>query len=154
MTRKFLKGIRFGKYWMPKATEVTRQAVCAYPPTKEILAGIVYDLLLGFKSSGNPEIDASVRRTAIQVKRKPPCKRWMLQIIAQCEPEHLIFSKNFTKEMARPKKKPEEEFLVNNADGFFDGLEGHPDFTGTKRKRKNNFWSEEIAPHKAKVKRM
>ena len=81
MTKKFLKGIRFGKYWMPKATELTRQAICAYPPTKEILSGIVYDLLLGFKSSDNPDIDASVRRTAIQVKKKPPCKRWMLAVI-------------------------------------------------------------------------
>ena len=104
----------------------------------------MYDLLLAFPTSNSAEFDASVRRTAIQVKRKPPCKRWMLQVIGQCDPNHFIFSKAHTKRDARPKQAAEETYIPN-PDGLFDGLELHMQ-NGGKSKRATNFWKDDIDP--------
>ena len=45
ITRKFLKGIRTKKYWVPRAAHITRTAVCAFPPTKQVLADIIFEVL-------------------------------------------------------------------------------------------------------------
>ena len=80
MTKGFMKKVLKGECWLPKAHEMNRSAVCAFPPTKEVLARTLYEQLIGLNSI-NARKDAAIRRTAIQIKRKPPCKRWMLQLI-------------------------------------------------------------------------
>ena len=46
MTKKFMKGVLNHHYWLPKADEIHYTAVCAFPPTKEVLADILYKELI------------------------------------------------------------------------------------------------------------
>ena len=46
MTKKFMKMVLKKLVWMPTADIFQNQAVCAFPPTKEKLAGMLYDELL------------------------------------------------------------------------------------------------------------
>ena len=64
MTKSFMKKVLKGECWLPKAHEMTRSAVCAFPPTKEILSQTLYEQLINLDSI-NPRKDAAIRRTAI-----------------------------------------------------------------------------------------
>ena len=108
ITRKFLKGIRTKKYWVPRAAHITRTAVCAFPPTKQVLADIIFEVLttLPPQDASNDYSDESFRRTAIQIRRKPPNKRWMIQIIAVANLITLFF------QSSSPSKWPSQSRLL------------------------------------------
>ena len=120
MTSKFMTGVIEGKYWLPKSREINKYRVCAFPPTKAKLAETLSRLLGNHPHVEEPGFDEAIRRTAVQVRKRPPNKEWLLLIIAQLDPDNFIFSKHHTREHAQPVD--EEPVLVHNPDGFFDNL--------------------------------
>ena len=70
MTAKFMLGILTGKYWMLKSDDVKTLKTVAFPPSKKVLAKIVYDAMIAFPSV-SPEIDHAIRQTAVLVLKKP-----------------------------------------------------------------------------------
>ena len=153
MTKKFMKGVLQHKYWLPRAQEIVHARVCTIPPIKAILAQIVYDLLVAHPSQG-PEADRAMRRTAILVRKKPPCKRWMLTVVAQLDPGHRIFTKEHTRQEARPRANAAvaaADVQIENPDGFFDGLAQHHDRVGGRRA---NYLAEDVDPRRARLARL
>ena len=120
MTAKFMTGVVEHKYWLPRSREITKYRVCAFPPTKAKLAGILSQLLCNHPPGDEPGFDAAIRRTAVQVRKRPPNKEWLLLMIAQLDEDNFIFSKQHTREHARPVE--EDPATVRNPEGFFDDL--------------------------------
>ena len=120
MTAKFMSGVVERKYWLPRSHQIAKFRVCAFPPTKAKLAGILTQLLINHPHVDEPGFDAAIRRTAVQVRKRPPNKEWMLLIIAQLDEDNFIFSKQHTRELARPVE--EEPLMISNPSGFFDDL--------------------------------
>ena len=153
MTKRFMKGVLQHKFWLPKSDQIKVARVCTFPPIKSILAQLVYDLLVALPPE-NAEKDKAMKRTAILVRRKPPCKRWMLSVIAQMSPNHHIFSKEHTRQEARPRANAAvaaADVQIENPDGFFDGLMQHQSRVGGRRA---NYLVEEVDPRKARLAKM
>ena len=64
MTKSFMKKVLKGSCWLPKARDIKHNPVCAFPPTKQVLADILYEVLVNMDSI-DPLKDAAIRRTAI-----------------------------------------------------------------------------------------
>ena len=76
--------------------------------------------MLNYRSLGEAT-DAAFKATAMLIKKNPPSKVWLLQVLATIDPDHLLF----TKEYRKPTKQQQvqvQETMVNNSDGFFSGL--------------------------------
>lgn len=84
MTGKFMVGIIEEKYWMMKAEDVTHYRTCAYPPTKEKLAAeVAKNLIAATKNEDNQAVCSKrVKRTAHHIRKKLPCKKWLLLVLA------------------------------------------------------------------------
>ena len=87
MSTKFMVGIVNEKFWMLKSEHVTTIKACPYPPKKADLADILYDALT------NNSKEKNIQRTACLIVKRPPAKEWMLLVLAQIDPTHLVFTK-------------------------------------------------------------
>ena len=67
-TKKFLQGIKDGKYWCLNSNEVNGLKVCADPPKKYDLAQILGDVMLTYRFMGEPT-DTNFRRTGFWSNR-------------------------------------------------------------------------------------
>ena len=86
---------------MMLSTDVKNYRSCAYPPTKQKLAKEVALMLAKIEHS-TPLQKVQMKRTAHHIKKKLPCKRWLLLVLAQISPDHFFFSKEHTKAIAKP----------------------------------------------------
>ena len=120
LTVRFMVGILHDRYWMMKATEVKHLRACAYPPTKERLAGMVSDALLSLNTV-DKQLQTRIKRTVTHIRSKKPCSKWMLLVLAQMDPDHFVFSKAHTRAVARPHQH--QKTYIVNPNGFFDGLQ-------------------------------
>lgn len=121
MSARFMTGILNRRYWMLKGHQVTNIKVCAFPPSKLVLNGILVGALAN-QPPGDAVVDKQIRRTISQLKLRPPAKEWLLVMLSQLVPEHRIFTKDYTRDEAKNKPRVEEDQQVSNPDGFFDNL--------------------------------
>ena len=132
-SQKFMRGVWTKKYWVMSSHEVVGYKMCADPPSKKQLARILAGVLANYRSLGEP-IDSGMRRTAKQIRKRPPNTNWMLLVLSSLHPGHEVFDKGYIK----PARRQEEQFvasaMVDNEDGFFDGL---PMATPTGKRRIN-----------------
>ena len=131
---KFMIGLMHHKYWLPKSAQITQFRVCAITPSKSVLAGYVYDALMQHHSV-NRQIDAAMKRTASLIRKKKPDCKWLLVLLAQLNPDHLVFTKQHTHRVAHPSRQRRQESLTfPNTDGFFNDLDLRPSQRKAKRR--------------------
>ena len=111
-----MKRVRAGKYYCPKVKDI-HPFNCADPPKK---AEILEHLLRFAEDFG--------KNLGISEKRQPD-KQWALQILAVLKPDHKFFTKSYV------PKKAIDLILLDNSDGFLDGLP-----PGKYKKRKGNIF--------------
>ena len=116
-TKKFLQGIKDGKYWCLNSDEVNGLKVCADPPKKYDLAQILGDVMLNYRFMGEPT-DTNLRRTGLLIKQKPPDVDWQLKVLSTLMSTHEIFNKDY----CRPRNEDGASLMVSNPNGYFDGL--------------------------------
>ena len=100
---KWMQRVRSGKYWCPKSKDIHPVRV-ADPPKKEELL----DFLIQFSLDKKKPL-------GIKEKRQPD-KQWALQILSVLKPDHKYFKKDYV------PKRAIDSILLDNSDGFFDGL--------------------------------
>ena len=123
MTHQFMKGlIGYELYWLPKIQDI-RLLNCVDPPPRHELAKMVYGFMQGV-DTGDAKVNASIKRTADLILRKPPNPEWLLAMISTMDPDNLIFMKSYI----RPKVNrfalddEEDSDMVSNPEGWFDNL--------------------------------
>ena len=99
MTNEFMQNILSGQFWMLKSADIRAWKLCAFPPKKKALAKMLTDVMK--KHKVNADYDLKLRRTIELIEQKPPAKEWMLKVLCQFDPDHVIFTKEWTREMAR-----------------------------------------------------
>ena len=84
MTGEFMVGILNERYWMMKSDDVSHYRTCAYPPAKEKLAEeVAKKLIVATKREENEAVCVKrVKRTAHHTRKKLPCKKWLLLVLA------------------------------------------------------------------------
>ena len=76
MTQQFMKGvIGYQQFWLPKITDI-KLLNCVDPPPRNELAKMVCERMLTV-DTGDASVNASVKRTADLVHRKPPNRDWL-----------------------------------------------------------------------------
>ena len=126
-TQKFLRGVWTKKYWVMSSPEVVGYKMCADPPSKKQLARILSAVMANYRSLGEPT-DSGIRRTAKQIRKRPPSTNWMLLVLSNLDPANPVFAKSY---VAPKKPKGNEAVFLENQDDFFDGLP----VASTKKKR-------------------
>lgn len=123
MTQQFMKGvIGYQQFWLPKITDI-KLLNCVDPPPRNELAKMVSERMLTV-DTGDASVNASVKRTADLVHRKPPNRDWLLAMLSTMNPECELFKKNYI----RPKVNrfalddDEDSEMVSNPEGWFDDL--------------------------------
>ena len=89
-TVRFLRGVWQKKFWVIRPHEVRTVKVCADPPKRKLLARLVANIMKNYPSVGEP-IDSGMKRTAVQIKKRPPCVQWLLLVLSTLDPDHEIF---------------------------------------------------------------
>ena len=123
MTVHFMKGcIGYKRYWLPK-TEDIRIRNCVDPPSRVEVAKLVHKLMLKSEPSGNASFDAAFKATAHEILGKPPNVEWLLAMVSTMEPTNALFAKDYVKpRIVRNADFERDTDMVDNADGWFDGL--------------------------------
>ena len=121
VTRQFMINVKTGKQWCLKSSDISGTRVCADPPSRKDLANIVGDVMLNYRSLGEPH-DTAFKSTAMLIKKQPPAVHWLLQVLATIDPGNVIFSKGYRKPSKQQQARQVEETMISNADGFFSDL--------------------------------
>ena len=125
---KFLMGILYGTYWVPKYSEV-RQEPLPRPPMKKLLLEAIHEEIkvsAQFKDANFAITDAN------QVDGK-----WLIDVLATVNNQHKYFARGYAPEPKEKKEKPTEEITIDDPMGFFVGL--HVPKRGFKKKGRNLF---------------
>ena len=126
-SQKFMRGVWTKKYWVMSSHEVVGYKMCADPPSKKQLSRILAGVLANYRSLGEPT-DSGMKRTAKQIRKRPPSTNWMLLVLSNLDPANEVFAKGY---VAPRKPKGNEAVFIENQDDFFDGLP----VAATKKKR-------------------
>lgn len=132
-SKKFMLGVKCREFWVIRSDEIVALKTCADPPTRKDLAVMLADVMENLNPLGDWR-DVAIRKTAERVRLTTPTKQWMLLVLSSLHPGHEVFDKGYIK----PARRQEEQFvasaMVDNEDGFFDGL---PMATPTGKRRIN-----------------
>ena len=123
MSQQFIWGVIERKYWLPEASSI-KVRVCADPPSKLQVLKILDSLLeasIENNRSWDMALKKSVKRTKRRIKKYPPSTWWMILLISTINPDHEIFSKDYTKPRV-VRNEVQESLSIQNIDGFFTGL--------------------------------
>ena len=104
---KYMQRIRSEKYWCPKVSEIHPHTCVDAPRKDEVVA-----FLVAFAQDAGKNL-------GITAKRQPD-KQWALTVLKVLKPDHKYFRKSYVPTRARDK------IMVDNADGFLDGLPPGP----------------------------
>ena len=126
-TNKFMRGVWTKKYWVMSSEDVVALKMCADPPSRKAIAKILADIMTNYRSLGEPT-DSGMKRTAKQIRKRPPSPTWLLMVLSNLDPENALFAKGY---VAPKKPKGAENVFISNADDFFSGLP----LAATKKKR-------------------
>ena len=115
MTLAYMEAVRAGKVYCPKYEQVRLRPCLIPPPVKKLLAWIEQELQI--QRAYHPERPVQLGFPP----NKLPDVQWALVTLATIQPNHRIFGKGY---VAEPREvRPQfGGAIVNNADGFFDGL--------------------------------
>ena len=150
-TVKFMRGVLNQEFFLLRQEQVEHVKQCADRPSREWLAPVVAEAMRSCPVKFGEPIDSAIRRTAEQIVKSKPDVQWQLTMLAQFQPEHDVFRKDYV----HPRKKRQglmADFYVNNPDNFFDGLPEVP-VIGKKRGRGINF-VDQAQKKRARVDRM
>ena len=119
-TLRFLKHVRSKRYWCPNASEHVALKPCADTPARKELAAICYDVMVRFRSLGEP-YDSGLRRTAKWIRKRPPHTDWLIVVLSTIDPDNAIFSRDYVHKK-QVQSVAERAHQVDNSDDFFTGL--------------------------------
>ena len=98
-----------------------------------------------------PEFTAALQNTARQMRKTPPNKDYMINLLFTFNPEHQVFAKDYVKPRPRDYDVAEANLAeVRNDDGFYDGLPIYSR-TGSKRARLINLAATAANPDEVKL---
>ena len=109
-------------YWLPKIQDI-KLLNCVEEPPRNELAKMVSERMQ-VVDTGDASINASVKRTADLVHRKPPNREWLMHMLSTMDPKCELFQKSYV----RPKvnrfafDEDEDSEMVSNPEGWFDNL--------------------------------
>ena len=80
--------------WCLRTEEVTTLRVCPDMPNKTDLANIVATAMEAVPKVGGP-FDSGIRLTAALIRKKKPCKQWLIKVLSTVERDHEIFQRTY-----------------------------------------------------------
>ena len=109
--------------WCLRTEEVATLKVCPELPNKTELANIVATAMEATPLVGGP-FDSGIRLTAALIRKKKPCKQWLVKVLSTVERDHEIFQRTYKRPLVDKKGAAVgNQGVVQNANGFFDGLQ-------------------------------
>lgn len=100
---KWMMKVKDGRYWCPLTKDI-HPIQCADPPKKDLILEHLYK----FAADKGHKLGITEKRV--------PDRDWALQVLFAIKPDLVFFKKDYV------PKKAIDKILVNNSDGFFDGL--------------------------------
>ena len=124
------------------------------PPSRLELAKLVVAFMRSTNLDGvHRGFNASFKRTAEEIIRKPPNQDWLLALLATMNPAADIFRKDYVKPKAQRFVDADEgdDDMVENIEGYFDGLP----VAGKASKKTNSVrFGDSAAAERQKLKKM
>lgn len=111
--------VRTGECYCPKLEEMNFKP-CLNPPTTSYLVDGLVNMINNNNSYENEREAERFKRLSTFIARHPPEKSWLLGLLSTLVPDNEIFNKGWL-----PPKKVKAEVearMIDNHDGFFDGL--------------------------------
>lgn len=79
--------------------------------------------MMGYCDDDEDPIKEPLEATARLVLNKPPCVRWLLQVIAALDPDHEVFSRSYVPpKVTRYDEIQIADMQVNDPNGFFTDI--------------------------------
>ena len=83
-TLRFLKYVRYKRFWCPNVSEHVTLKLCTNNPVRKELTAICYEFMVRFRSLSEP-YDSGLRRTAKWITKRPPHTEWLIVLLSTIE---------------------------------------------------------------------
>ena len=121
VSTEWMLGVIRGSQWCLSSGEVSCLHQCVKPPSKKTLALILSNAMKTVQAP--PEKLVGLRATADLILERPPDVEWMLKCLAQMNPLHEVFAKDYV--APKERRGLDATIEVANLDeleGFFANL--------------------------------
>ena len=121
VTLDFMQRVRGGEIYCPRASEVTKPAVCVTPPPKEQLVMKILNATEEYESRGE-NVAKLQELLGLLMTKKTADTAWLVQVLHMVNENDEVFARDYV--YVRPQKvKAQVDIpLIDNSDGFFSGL--------------------------------
>ena len=121
VTVEWMLGVIRGTQWCLSSGEITCLHECVKPPSRRKVAEILANVMK--QVNAHASVIAGLRATADLILEHPPDVEWMIKCLAQMDPNHEVFAKNYVP----PKQSRDIEATIEVANlddlqGFFANL--------------------------------